>query len=183
MSPPVDAHLLNAYMGRAGLRFGRYLSAPSGAYRYRMVRFITKGMTSSKIQGGCLCGAVRYTCTAEPLMTAICQCSHCRRQSGGAFSVNVGIPKGSLQLTSGRPATLEDKGDSGLPVHRRFCAACGSPIVSEVEATPTIDWLKAGTLDDTSWVQPQASVWYRLVQPWVKLPETMPQFPTSPPAG
>lgn len=41
----------------------------------------------SKIEGGCLCGAVRYTCAAEPVMTAICQCTHCQRQSGSAFSV------------------------------------------------------------------------------------------------
>jgi len=149
----------------------------------RAARFNAKETKMSKIQGGCLCGAVRYTCAVEPLMTAICQCTHCQRQSGGAFSVNIGIPRGSLQFTAGSPVTYEDKGESGLPVHRRFCAACGSPIVSEVEATPTIDWLKAGTLDDTSWVQPQVSVWCRSAQPWVKLPEAMPQFPTNPPAG
>ena len=98
----------------------------------RAARFNAKETKMSKIQGGCLCGAVRYTCAAEPLMTAICQCTHCQRQSGGAFSVNVGIPRGSLQFTAGNPVTYEDKGESGLPVHRRFCAACGSPIVSEV---------------------------------------------------
>ena len=65
----------------------------------------------SKIEGGCLCGAVRYTCAAEPVMTAICQCTHCQRQSGSAFSVNVGIPKGSLQYTGDIPATFEDIGD------------------------------------------------------------------------
>ncbi len=97
--------------------------------------------------------------------------------------MNVGILKGALHFTAGSPATFEDKQESGLSVHRRFCAACGSSIVSEVEATPTIDWLKAGTRDDTSWVQPQVSVWCRSAQPWVKLPEAMPQFPTNPPAG
>jgi hypothetical protein len=75
---------------------------------------------------------MRYTCTAEPLTTAICQCSHCQRQSGGAFSVNIGNPKRSVQFTAGRPATFEDKGDSGLPVHRHLCSAYGSPIVSAV---------------------------------------------------
>jgi hypothetical protein len=139
--------------------------------------------TMSKIQGGCLCGAVRYTCAAEPVMTAICQCTHCQRQSGSAFSVNVGIPKGSLQYTGDFPATFEDIGGSGLPVHRRFCNKCGSPIVSEVEATPTLDWLKSGTLDDRSWLQPQVSVWCDSAQPWVKLPDAMPKFPTSPPAA
>ena len=136
-----------------------------------------------KIQGGCLCGAVRYKSAAQPVMTAICQCSHCQRQSGSAYSVNVAIPKGSLEYLGDVPATYEDRGSSGLPVHRRFCAKCGSPIVSEVDATPTLDWLKAGTLDDTSWVQPQSSIWCRSGQGWVSLPEGIPRFPENPPAA
>lgn len=136
-----------------------------------------------KIQGGCLCGAVRYKCAAEPVMTAICQCDRCQRQSGSAFSVNVGIPKGSLEYTGDLPATYQDKGSSGLPVHRRFCAKCGSPIVSEVAATPKLDWLKSGTLDDKSWLQPQVSIWCSSGQSWVVLPEAMAKFPQSPPAA
>jgi hypothetical protein len=111
------------------------------------------------------------------------RCTHCQRQSGSAFSANVGIPKGSLQYIGDLPATFEDLGASGLPVHRRFCNKCGSPIVSEAEATPTLDWLKSGTLDDRSWLQPQVSVWCDSAQPWVKLPDAMPKFPTSPPAA
>jgi len=137
----------------------------------------------SKIRGGCLCGAIRYTGEGDAVMIAICQCSHCQRQSGGAFSVNIGIPKGSLRYLGEVPATYEDTGSSGLPVHRRFCNKCGSPIVSEIDATPTLDWLKAGTLDDPSWVQAQVSIWCSSGQPWVTLPEEMPKFPTSPPAA
>ena len=137
----------------------------------------------SKIEDGCLCGAVRYTSPLAPVVTANCNCTHCQRQSGAAFSINVGIPKGSLQYTGETPATYEDTGTSGLPVHRRFCATCGSPIVSEVEATPTLDWLKAGTLDDMSWVKPEVSVWCSSAQPWVKLPDGIPQFAQNPPAS
>lgn len=135
----------------------------------------------SKIQGGCLCGAIRYTSKAEPVMTAICQCTRCQRQSGSAFSVNVGIPKGSLEYQGEPPATFQDMGGSGQPVLRRFCSKCGSPIVSEVAATPNLDWLKSGTLDDTSWLRPQVSIWCESGQPWVSLPELMPKFPKSPP--
>lgn len=137
----------------------------------------------SQVQGGCLCGAVRYHCDAEPVMTAICQCTRCQRQSGSAFSVNLGIPKGSLKFTGDQPTVFEDKGASGLPVHRLFCNKCGSPIVSMVEATQGLDWLKSGTLDDRSWLQPQASIWCDSAQPWVKLPEGIAQFAQSPPAA
>ena len=50
------------------------------------------------IVGGCLCGAVRYTSKSPPLMTAICSCKHCQRQSGTAFSVLVAVTNGRLDL-------------------------------------------------------------------------------------
>jgi hypothetical protein len=135
----------------------------------------------SKIEGGCLCGHVRYTCDAEPAVVAVCHCTHCQKQSGGAFSVNIGIPAGSLTYTQAQPSTFEDRGDSGQPVYRHFCGQCGSPIVSEVAAMPALHYLKAGTLDDSSWVQPQVAVYGRSAQKWVHLPDQITQFDTNPP--
>lgn len=137
----------------------------------------------AQIAGGCLCGAIRYTSPVAPVMVAVCHCTHCQKQSGGAFSVNVGIPKGSLQFASGKTAVFEDKGSSGLPVYRHFCSSCGSPIYSDVVATPQLDWLKAGTLDDTSWVKPVANIWCQSAQSWVPYAEGVPRFPQNPPAG
>lgn len=137
----------------------------------------------TQIAGSCLCGQVRYTSSAAPVMVALCHCTHCQKQSGGAFSVNVGIPKGSLQFTAARPATFQDTGSSGLPVYRHFCGQCGSPVYSDVVASPQLDWLKAGTLDDTSWVKPTASIWCDSAQSWVTHPEGLPRFAQSPPAA
>jgi hypothetical protein len=142
-----------------------------------------KGFAMTQISGACLCGAVRYTCAAPAVMTAVCHCTHCQKQSGSAFSVNVAIPKGSLQFTSGQTAIYQDQGTSGLPVFRHFCGRCGSPLFSDVVATPQLDWLKAGTLDDTSWVQPVANIWCNSAQPWVAYPEGAARFPESPPAA
>ena len=36
-------------------------------------------MSDKKLEGGCQCGAVRYEVTGDPVMTAICHCSMCRR--------------------------------------------------------------------------------------------------------
>ncbi|MEY2653389.1 MAG: hypothetical protein RLZZ524_416, partial [Pseudomonadota bacterium] len=36
--------------------------------------------------------------------------------SGAAFSVNVGVPKGSLTFTQGRTQVYADTGSSGQPV-------------------------------------------------------------------
>jgi len=135
------------------------------------------------ITGSCLCGAVTYTSAVQPILVALCQCHHCQKQSGSAYSVNVAIPKGSLEFPSGKPAVYRDTGSSGMPVYRHFCSSCGSPIFSDVVATPQLDWLKAGTLDDTSWVQPTISIWCESAQSWVALPEGVPRFPQNPPAA
>lgn len=137
----------------------------------------------AKISGGCLCGAVTYTSAADPIMVALCNCHHCQKQSGAAYSVNVAIPKGSLQLTGEKTAVYQDAGSSGMPVYRHFCSRCGSPIFSDVVATPTLDWLKAGTLDDTSWVRPSASIWCESAQAWVAQPQGVAVFAQSPPAA
>jgi hypothetical protein len=137
----------------------------------------------SKIVGGCLCGAIRYTSSAPALMQAVCHCKHCQRQTGTAFSVLVGLAKGSLVLTGDKPATFHDKGTSGMAVERRFCAKCGSPLYSDAAAMPTMEWLKAGTLDDTSWLQPQANVWCDSAQPWLPKSDKMAYFPQNPPSA
>lgn len=134
------------------------------------------------IAGRCLCGSVTYTSAAQPIFVALCQCNHCQKQSGSAYSVNVAIPKGSLEFPGSKPAIYQDTGSSGMPVYRHFCPGCGSPIFSDVVATPQLDWLKAGTLDDTSWVQPTLSIWCDSAQSWVALPEGIPRFPQNPPA-
>ena len=135
----------------------------------------------SNIIGGCLCGAIRYTSKSQPLLTAVCNCKNCQRQTGTAFSVLVALPKGTLEFSGDQPATYHDTGSSGLPVLRHFCSKCGSPIFSDVAATPAMDWLKAGTLDDASWLQPQVSIWCDSAQPWVQMSESIARFPQNPP--
>lgn len=134
-----------------------------------------------QIVGGCLCGAVRYKADAEPLMTAVCHCTHCQKQAGSAFSMIVGVPKGSVKFEGGPLSAYTDSSESGLPVVRKFCPKCGSPVLSEVGATPEIDWIKAGTLDDPSWFKPQVYLWCDSAQPWVSMVEGVPQFPGNPP--
>ena len=140
-------------------------------------------MDMSKIAGGCLCGGVRYTSEAEPVLTALCHCADCQKQTSSAFSVLVAVPKGTLQLEGQALADFEGVGDSGQPVTRSFCPDCGSPVVSYVEAAPELEWIKAGTLDDPSWFEPQMNIWCGSAQPWVSIDDSLPRFEKNPPFG
>jgi hypothetical protein len=134
-----------------------------------------------RIKGGCLCGAVRYESDTEPAMVAVCHCATCQKNTGSAFSLNLGMPDDSVTLTGETLATYEDRaGASGKPFYRRFCSRCGSPIVSHGEAYPGIVFVKAGTLDDPSWVKPATHIWCAERQPWVTIEEGAVQVPGNP---
>ncbi len=44
------------------------------------------------MQGGCLCGKVRYTISAEPVFTGVCHCTDCQKATGSAFNIVVAVP-------------------------------------------------------------------------------------------
>jgi hypothetical protein len=135
----------------------------------------------SKLDGHCLCGAVSYSCDAEAAFTALCHCRDCQRQSGAAFSIVVGVPKDALRLSGDTLATYRTVGDDhGQETERQFCSACGSPVVSLSGAMADVAFLKAGTLDDTSWLEPQLEVWGSSAQPWVEPVEGRPRLERSP---
>ena len=83
----------------------------------------------------------------------------------------VAVPKDSLTIAGQTLKTFDDVGESGLPVLRRFCGKCGSPIVSHVEAMPDLAFIKAGTLENTSWLNPTMEVWCETAQPWIDIDE------------
>ena len=41
-------------------------------------------------------------------------------------------------------------------------------------------WIKAGTLDDKSWLNPTLEVWTDSAQPWLQAPAERQTFPRSP---
>jgi len=131
------------------------------------------------IKGGCLCGKVHYSSNAEPAFTGICHCTSCQKQGGGAFAVVVGVPSASLTV-EGTTKTYTGKGDSGGTVASRFCPECGSTIVSEPQAFAGMAILRAGTLDDTSWIKPAMQIYCDSKQPWVSLGGDLQSFPKMP---
>jgi hypothetical protein len=123
-----------------------------------------------KLDGHCLCGNVTYGCDAEPIATAVCHCTECQRSTGTSFSVVVLVPRAAFHVEGDSLGTFTTVGtDSGAEVARQFCRDCGSPIVSLAAAMPDAAIIKAGTLDDRSWLEPQMHVWCDSAQPWVPL--------------
>ncbi len=117
-------------------------------------------------QGGCLCGRVRYVLKAEPRAVVICHCTHCQKQSGSPFSLNL-VMRESDYAQSGETTVYVDSGDSGQPVYRHFCAGCGSPIFAKISLSPGKVIVKAGTLDRLEGVRPQTEIYADQAVEWL----------------
>lgn len=135
-----------------------------------------------KIEGGCLCGKVRYSADAEPAFVGVCHCKNCQKGIGAAFATVVALPQPALNV-QGDLKSFSDRGDSGQTLYRRFCPECGSSVMDEAEAMPGMVMILTGTLDDSSWVKPQMEIFCDSAQPWVKLEGEYRRFPKMPTRG
>jgi len=136
-------------------------------------------MTTS-FTGGCSCGAVRYECSAAPLFTANCHCRDCQRASGGGFVSVLGVPTDAVKIT-GEVKYFDVQGDSGNPIGRGFCPACGSRLFARPAAAPDRMGIMAGSLDDPSWYRPAIDIYTASAQPWSHMDPALPKFPKMPP--
>jgi hypothetical protein len=92
----------------------------------------------------------------------------CQRQTGSAFSIFVVVPRATLHVGGDTLATYVTVGaDSGEERQRQFCSKCGSPVVTLLTEQPELAVIKAGTLNDPSWLSPTLEVWCGSAQPWL----------------
>ena len=71
------------------------------------------------------------------------------------------------------------------PIPRRHVLTfgdCGSPIMTQPDARPEIRTLKAGTIDDPSWLEPTAHIWVASAPPYALLSDDLPHHPGNLPA-
>ncbi|MFN3231493.1 MAG: GFA family protein [Alphaproteobacteria bacterium] len=135
---------------------------------------------TAPFQGGCRCGQLRYEATAEPIFFGHCHCRDCQYASGAGFSSILAVPKDAFNVLQGDYAEFDLEAESGNMVSRKFCAHCGTPLFSELKAAPDIWIIKAGTLDDPSWLQAGMQIWCDSAQPWATLTEGIPTFGKNP---
>lgn len=142
-------------------------------------------MVDLPLAGGCQCGAVRYELNAPPTTVYNCHCTNCQTISGGAFATVLMSPRDSLRFTAAEPAVTEWRATSGKMRFGWFCGSCGVRIAHGTHAGPDdlagkVLSVRAGTLDDTSWVRPVGDGWVRSAQPWVTIPDDRRQFEKQP---
>jgi hypothetical protein len=133
--------------------------------------------------GGCQCGTFRYEISKAPQLVYTCHCTDCQRLTSSAFSMALVVTNNAFDLTGPEPRPIQRTADSGRTVIRWVCPDCGTWIWSGPQldpARPDALRVRAGTLDDTSWLRPTVHFWTRSAQPWVVLCEGDQKFETQP---
>src|SRR5713101_3040943 len=121
---------------------------------------------STPFSGGCACRAIRYECTAEPLLALNCHCRDCQRETGSAYAPVLAVPKTAFTLTQGSPKYFALTADSGQTTKRAFCAECGSPLFGLPGSRPDLVTLRVGSLDNPSEFRPSQDIYTVSAQPW-----------------
>lgn len=122
------------------------------------------------VKGGCACGAVRYSASAEVEISFNCYCRNCQRATGGGHSSAFALPVSGLTIT-GSIKEFRQGSDEGAATFSGFCGTCGSPLTRRTERFPERLYFFAATRDDPSAFQPSFNVFEECAQPW-DLPKT-----------
>jgi hypothetical protein len=127
------------------------------------------------LTGTCLCGAVQYEASTEPLFSSHCYCADCQKETGGGHLTIAAVPDASVKI-SGATSTFTKLGGSGQPTERTFCPKCGSTVFSRPRAMAGVTMLRAGTLNNPARIAPSMSIYTSRAQPWDQPSANIPGF-------
>jgi hypothetical protein len=100
---------------------------------------------TTRITGGCQCGAVRYSVAVELTNPHLCHCRMCQKAVGNYFMALGVAPRSRFSITRGEPSWFH----SSDVVRRGFCAHCGTPLFFDPVASDQM-LIALGSLDDPS---------------------------------
>lgn len=128
------------------------------------------------ITGSCLCGQVRYEVDGDLGGFVHCHCQTCRKAHGSAFSTVAAVPRTAFRWIAGEALLKAYESSPGK--FRSFCSVCGSHIVANRPAQPTI-LLRLGCLDTPAQGQPKCHIWRSDGASWYDPALSLPQIPNG----
>ena len=130
---------------------------------------------SASAEGGCLCGALRYRVSGDPVAATLCHCRSCRRASGGVTVAWAVFEKEQFEWLKGKPAEYS----SSPGIHWRHCGTCGSLVGYRRDGRPDHIDVTTATLDDPDLFPPTVEIWVGDKIAWEALHPDLPNMPRS----
>jgi len=125
---------------------------------------------TATLEGGCLCGALRYRIEKGGAVASICHCATCRRAAGAQSVAWATVASDDFAWTRGAAAThLSSPG-----VVRTHCPACGTSLTYQ-SAADSID-VTLASLDDPEALPPASEIWLAHRLSWEPVDPARPGF-------
>ena len=138
---------------------------------------VSESRVIMKLNGGCLCGELRYKVDVNSIDAGFCHCKICQRANGAPTVAWMTVPVVGFVYTSGKPGVYV----SSKRFQREFCVGCGTQIAFRATCNPeTID-ITLCSLDDSSAIEPQYHIWCQSKVGWLRVNDDLPQFTDSGP--
>ncbi|MBQ1763332.1 MAG: arginase family protein [Aquincola sp.] len=123
------------------------------------------------LEGGCLCGRIRFKAHKPPVRTFACHCTFCQRVTGSAFYAESIFEVDAVEFNGGKRSKYEHVSDnSRKKVVVEFCPTCGTTIGLSFERWPTMRSISRGCYDNPNVVEISSHIWTRSAQTGIVLP-------------
>lgn len=132
-----------------------------------------------KVEGHCLCHAIKFEYEAQPNWVVHCHCESCRRAASAPVVTWISVPRASFQFTEGSPRHYR----SSAHAKRAFCGDCGSPLTYENDQLPDEVHLYAASLADPSGVVVSRHVFVEDQLDWFEIQDDLPRYATTSQGG
>ncbi|MFF3573077.1 GFA family protein [Nocardia jiangxiensis] len=122
------------------------------------------------MNGGCVCGNIRFSATGEPDFPHLCSCPHCQRLSGAPVIAWVDFPEKGFGWTGpgGEPRWFQTypATETHPAIERGFCPDCGASVASRGDVPGNVG-VTIFALDDHSALVPEHQSFKDNAVPWM----------------
>jgi hypothetical protein len=129
-----------------------------------------------ELDGGCLCGQVRFRITGPRRDIINCHCRNCRR-THGHVAAYTSVDKNNLSLI--KQQSLKWYHDRSPGTYRGFCSECGSSLFWDARDEKNKMAVSAGTLDACHGLKTIGHVYVREAGDYYEISDNLPQFEGS----
>lgn len=120
----------------------------------------------TELEGGCLCGQLRYVLSARPFAADYCHCRQCQKSTGAPVSAWMDFKSDQVSWT--QSGSLQEFASSEQ-IRRGFCSLCGSTLSYRHLQHPEYFSLAIASLDDPDAVHPTYHIYTDSQMQWFNI--------------
>lgn len=130
--------------------------------------------TARAVDGGCLCGAIRFSVVMPTLFCGHCHCSMCRRNHGAAYVTWLAVPRSHVSIERGEDQLTRYQ--SSQHGSRSFCSRCGSSLFCVSTGHPDVIDIPLANMDGPIDRVPESHIYFDDRAAWTTVADDLPRL-------